>query len=141
MLVAGVLWAIVYGLVWGVAWFAFMESTWRDALADGDRQMPWTAIWTVWAVLNVPLGVATAAYLRQRDRIATESRALVAVVLVLWVPMTAGMIGWAWFESLSQVLIAIDSVVNLVGLAMASLVARAIVRGPYRPRATRQEAR
>jgi hypothetical protein len=64
VLVAGLLWAIVYSLVWGVAWFAFMRSAWYDALADGNRQMPWTEIWSIWAVLNVPLGVATAAYLR-----------------------------------------------------------------------------
>ena len=129
VLVAGLLWAIVYSLVWGVAWFAFMRSAWYDALADGNRQMPWTEIWTIWAVLNVPLGMATAAYLRQRERVATESKGLIAVVLVLWVPMTAGMTGWAWSESLSLALIAIDSAVNLVGLAIASLLARAIVRG------------
>jgi hypothetical protein len=129
ILAAGLLWAIAYGLVWGVAWFAFMRSAWYSALADGNRQMPWTEIWTIWAVLNVPLGMATAAYLRHRDRAAAESRALTAVVLVLWVPMTVGMTGWAWFESLSLVLIAIDSAVNLVGLAIASLLARAIVRG------------
>ena len=128
VLLAGLLWAIVYSLVWGVAWFAFMRSAWYDALADGNRQMPWTEIWTIWAVLNVPLGIATAAYLRQRERVATESRTLIAVVLVLWVPMTVGMTGWAWSESLSLALIAIDSAVNLVGLAIASLLARAIVR-------------
>jgi hypothetical protein len=43
--------------------------------------------------------------------------------------MTVGMTGWAWSESLSLKLIAIDSAVNLVGLAIASLLARAIVRG------------
>ena len=129
VLAAGLLWAIVYSLVWGVAWFAFMRSAWYDALADGNRQMPWTEIWTIWAVLNVPLGMATAAYLRQRERVATESKGLIAVVLVLWVPMTAGMTGWAWSESLSLALIAIDSAVNLVGLAIATLLARAIVRG------------
>jgi hypothetical protein len=129
VLVAGLLWAIVYSLVWGVAWFAFMRSAWYDALADGNRQMPWTEIWSIWAVLNVPLGVATAAYLRQRGRAVPESRALIAVVLVLWAPMTVGMTGWAWSESLSLKLIAIDSAVNLVGLAIASLLARAIVRG------------
>ena len=128
VLVAGLLWAIVYSLVWGVAWFAFMRSAWYDALADGNRQMPWTEIWSIWAVLNVPLGMATAAYLRHRDRVAPKSNALVAVVLVLWVPMTIGMAGWAWYESISLGLIAVDSAVNLVGLAGASLLAGAVVR-------------
>ena len=130
VLVAGLLWALVYSLVWGVAWFAFMRSVWYSALADGNREMPWTEIWSTWAVLNVPLGMATAAYLRPRGRVAPESRALIAVVLVLWVPMTVGMTGWAWFESLSLGMIAIDSAVNLVGLAVASVLARAVVRDP-----------
>lgn len=135
VIVAGLLWAIVYSLVWGVAWFAFMRSAWYDALAEGDRQMPWTEIWSVWAVLNAPLGIATAAYLRQRGSAASESRALIAVVLVLWIPMTAGMFSWAWSESLSLGMITIDSVVNLIGLAVASLLARAVVRGPQPPHA------
>lgn len=132
MLVAGLLWAIVYGLVWGVAWFTFMRSVWYDALADGNRRMPWTEIWSIWGVLNLPLGVATAAYLRQQGRAAPGSRALIAVVLVLWVPMTVGMIGWAWSESLSLGMIAIDSAVNLVGLAVASLLARWLTRALHR---------
>lgn len=128
ILFAGLLWAIVYGLVWAVAWFVFMRAAWYRALADGGRQMPWTEIWSTWALLNIPLGIATAAYLRQPERVASRSRALIAVVLVLWIPMTVGMTGWAWYESLSLGLIAVDSAVNLVGLAVASLLARAVVR-------------
>lgn len=128
ILVAGVLWAIAYGLVWAVAWFAFMRAEWYGALAVGDRVMPWTEIWTVWAVLNVPLGMATAAYLRQRERDTPTANAFLAVVLVLWVPMTVGMTGWAWYESLSLTMIALDSAVNLVGLAVASHLARSVVR-------------
>ena len=127
VLLAGLVWAIVYGLVWGVAWFGFMRAAWYDALADGNRQMPWSEIWSIWAVLSVPLGIATAAYLRQRNRVVPSSKALLAVVLVLWVPMTIGMFGWAWYESISLALIAVDSAVNLVGLAGASLLARALV--------------
>jgi hypothetical protein len=37
---------------------------------------------------------------------------------------------WAWYESLALGLIAVDSTVNLVGLAVASLLARALVRKP-----------
>lgn len=131
VLVAGLLWAIIYSLVWGVAWFAFMRSAWYGALAANSRQMPWSEIWSIWAVLNVPLGLATAAYLRHRERVAPRSTDLVAVVLVLWVPMTIGMVGWAWYDSLSLKLIALDSAVNLGGLAVASLVAHAIVRGQH----------
>ena len=128
ILVAGLLWAIAYGLVWAVAWFAFMRAEWYGALAVGDRVMPWTEIWSIWAVLNVPLGMATAAYFRQRERDTPKANALLAVVLVLWVPMTVGMTGWAWYESLSLTMIALDSAVNLVGLALASHLARSVVR-------------
>lgn len=127
---AGLLWALVYGLVWGVAWFAFMRAAWYGALVDGNRQMPWSEIWIIWAILNLPLGVATAAYLGRPHRAGSPSRELVAVVLVLWVPMTLGMFVWAWYESLALGLIAVDSAVNLVGLAVASLLARALVREP-----------
>ncbi len=137
ILVAGLLWAITYGLVWAVAWFAFMRAEWYGALAVSDRVMPWTEIWSIWAVLNVPLGMATAAYFYQRERDTVKANALMAVVLVLWVPMTVGMTGWAWYESLSLTLIAVDSAVNLAGLALAShlvrSVVRSVVRGPRLP--------
>lgn len=135
ILLAGLLWAIAYGLVWAAAWFAFMRAEWYSALAVSDRVMPWTEIWSVWAVLNVPLGMATAAYFRQRERDTPKANALMAVVLVLWVPMTVGMTGWAWFESLSLTMITLDSAVNLVGLAVASHLARSVVRR-YAPVAT-----
>lgn len=133
VLVAGLLWAFAYSLVWGMAWFAFMRAAWYGALAVGDRQMPWTEIWSIWAVLNVPLGLATAAYLRHRERLSSSANALLPVVLVLWLPMTLGMTVWAWYESLSLTLIAVDSAVNLAGLAFASYVTRAVVRRQWSP--------
>jgi hypothetical protein len=80
-LVAGVLWAVVYAVVWGIAWLVFMRSAWYAAL--GTREMPWTAIWSVWAALNVPLGVAVAAYLRRDEPVQTTARPLISAVLVL----------------------------------------------------------
>lgn len=133
VLVAGLLWALAYGLAWVVAWFAFMRAEWYGALAVSNRVMPWTEIWSVWAVLNVPLGMATAVYFRQRERETPQANALMAVVLVLWVPMTLGMTVWAWYESLSLTMIALDSAVNLVGLAVASHLARLVVRRHARP--------
>lgn len=127
-LVAGVLWAVVYGVVWGIAWIAFMRSAWYGA--PGTREMPWTEIWFVWAALNLPLGVAVATYLRRDEHARAGARTLIAAVLVLWTPMTIGMFGWAWFESLSLVLITIDSAVNLVGLMAASWIARVVVHRP-----------
>ena len=125
VLLAGLVWAIGYGLVWGLAWFGFMRAAWFGALASGNREMPWAEVWTVWAVLNLPLGVATVAYLGRRGPAASGRKTIVAAVLVLWVPMTIGMMTWAWYESLSQRVIAIDSAVNLAALAVASLAGRA----------------
>lgn len=128
-LVAGVLWAVVYAIVWWIAWLVFMRSAWHAAL--GTREMPWTEIWSVWAALNVPLGIAVAAYLRRDAHVQTAARPLMAAVLVLWAPMTMGMVGWAWSESISLALITIDSAVNFVGLLAASWVARVLVRRSY----------
>jgi hypothetical protein len=125
---AGLLWAVIYGLAWGIAWITFMRTTWYNAVGAA-RPMPWSEIWTVWSVLNVPLGLAIAAFLRGSRREVRRSRTLVNVVLVLWVPMTLGMFGWAWYESLSLVLIAIDSAVNLIGLAGATLAADRAIGG------------
>lgn len=128
ILVAGLLWAITYGLVWAVAWFAFMRAEWYGALAVGGRVMPWEEIWTIWAVLNVPLGVATAAYFRPSGGGDSRANRPHAVVLVLWLPMTVGMTVWAWYESLSLIVIALDSAVNLAALALATHLARIVVR-------------
>lgn len=127
-LVAGLLWAIAYSLVWAVAWFAFMRAEWYGALAVSGRVMPWDEIWTIWAILNIPLGVATAAHFRQHERAAAKAHTIFTVVMVLWIPMTIGMTAWAWYESLSLTMIALDSAVNLVGLAVASQLARRMMR-------------
>lgn len=35
---AGVLWAVVYNLLWGTAWIAFMRREWLAAMAAWGRQ-------------------------------------------------------------------------------------------------------
>lgn len=98
--------------------------------------MPWSEIWLVWVVLCVPLGVALAAYLQGARRDSGRSKPLIAVVLALWVPMTLGMYGWAWFDGISLWLITLDSLVNLVAIAGASVLADAVsaVRAGVAPR-------
>jgi hypothetical protein len=39
----------------------------------------------------------------------------------VWVLMTMGMARWGWQDSLSMRVIALDSIVNLVGMVAASL--------------------
>ncbi len=113
---AGVLWAAVYNSVWGVAWFAFMQREWLDATAALKHGMPWTEIWLVSVVLTLPLGVATMAYAARR------ARAALAAALALWLPMTLGMAGWGWHESLSARILVLDSAVNLFAIGAAVLV-------------------
>ena len=122
VLAGGVLWAAVYNLVWGVAWFAFMRREWLDAMAAIKQPLPWTPqFWVVWVALTLPIGVATMAYVAGRARSAPVPKAALGASLALWVVMTIGMAGWGWQESLSMRLITLDSAVNLVGLVAASL--------------------
>ena len=113
----GVLWAAVYNVVWGVAWFSFMRTEWRNAFAAIGRPLPWTTgLWIVWISLTLPIGVAIVAYAANPARTVSFLKEAVRAGMALWLVMTAGMAVWAWQESLSIGIIAQDSVVNLVAL-------------------------
>ena len=117
---SGALWAVVYNLVWGVAWFAFMRREWLDAAAAIRRPLPWTAeVWFLWVVLTLPMGVAIMAY--AAGRAPSAPKAAVYAAVPLWLLMTLGMAIWGRQESLSMRVIAMDSTVNLVGMVAASL--------------------
>ncbi len=118
----GVLWAVVYDLVWGVAWLAFMRREWLDAVAANKRPLPWTPdFWVVWSAVNLPIGVAIMAYVASRARSASAPKTAVYAGVAMWLLMTVWMAGWGWQQSLSFRLIVLDSTVNLVGLVAASL--------------------
>lgn len=111
---------VVYNLVWGVAWFAFMRREWLDAVAAIRQPLPWTAeVWFLWVALTLPIGVAIMAYAASRARSAPKTAVYVAVAV--WLLMTLGMAAWGWQESLSMRVIAMDSTVNLIGMVAASL--------------------
>ncbi len=117
---SGALWMVVYNLLWGVAWFAFMQREWLEAAAAIRRPQPFTAeVWFLMVVLSLPIGVAIMAYTASRARFAAKSALYAA--LALWVLMTMGMAGWGWQESLSLRVIALDSIVNLAAMVAASL--------------------
>lgn len=120
MLVSGVVWAVVYNLVWGLAWFAFMRQEWAAAAGSGSS-MPWNTIWIVWCMLSILLGVACMAYVRNRIAGARAGvRATLAAAGAVWVPLTAGMVIWAWQVSVSLRVASLDSIVNLVALLAGS---------------------
>ena len=126
---SGALWATVYNLVWGVAWFAFMRDEWTETMSSVGRESPWVAeVWFLWATLTLPVGVAVMAYAAGQLR-APSKPALYAAV-GLWLPMALAMGVWAWQESLPMRVIAWDSAVNLVGMVAASLAGGWSLREP-----------
>ena len=116
---SGALWTVVYNFLWGVAWFAFMQREWTDAMAAIRRQQPFTAeIWFLWVVLTLPIGVAIMAYAAGRARPALKAT---YAALSLWLLMTLGMFGWGSGASLSLRVMTLDSTVNLAAMVAASL--------------------
>ena len=119
---SGALWALVYNLLWGVAWFAFMRKEWLVA-AGARRPLPFTPeVWFLWVVLTLPIGVALMAYSATQVRPAPKA---LSATLSLWLLMTLGMAGWGAQRPLSMRVIALDSVVNLVAMVVAAALAAA----------------
>jgi len=128
VIVGGALWAAVYNLVWGIAWFVFMRREWRDAFAAIKRPLLFTAdIWIFWIALTLPIGVAIVVYASNPARSVSAPQATVFAGVTLWLVMTAGMATWSWQNSLSIRIIALDSFVNLVAMMVPALFARPAV--------------
>ena len=116
----GALWALVYNILWGIAWFAFMRSEWEQAAAASHRPMPWTAeVWFLWAVLTAPLGVTITAYAAGRKPLLY--RAAVSSSAAMWLLLTVAMGAYSLSQSLSPRVIALDSLVNVVAVLAAAL--------------------
>ena len=118
VVVGGVFWALLYNLVWGVAWFVFMREEWRSAAAAIGRPMPWTAeVWILWGILALPLGAAIVAYAASPARSALKGSLHACVAM--WAVLTPGMaISCIQF---SMRVIALDASVNLVAMLVASV--------------------
>jgi len=118
----GAVWTLVYNLIWGVAWFAFMRGEWERGTAAIHHEMPFTAeVWFLMVVLSVPMGIAIMAY--TRDRPEAARRAAVSAALVLWLVFTVPMFIHAMQQSLPMRVIVLDSGVNLIAVIAASLAA------------------
>ena len=123
LLAGGVLWAVAYNSIWGLAWFAFMRGEWLHATTAFGRGMPWTEIWVVSVALTLPLGVATMVYVAGRADTKRRPHPALAASFALWLPMTMGMTGWGWIESLSARILVLDAAVNLLAIAAAGIAA------------------
>lgn len=122
-IVGGVLWAASYNLVWGIAWFSFMQQEWSRATAAIDQALPWTPLfWAFWIPTTVLLGIAIMAYLVSRPNRAAITRAATAASFAIWILAAAGMGVWGWHESLAASTVVLDSLVNLFAMAAAGAV-------------------
>ena len=118
---AGSLWATVYNIIWGAAWFAFMRDEWIQATASAGRPMPWTVeVWFVWALLMLPIGIGIAAYAAGKQ---SAIRAALSTAMVLWIVLTVAMAIHALPEKVGLRIIILDSAVNLGALLAASFAA------------------
>lgn len=125
VIAGGMLWAMVYNLVWGVAWFIFMRREWRDAFAAIHRPLLFTAdLWIFWIVLTFPIGLAIVAFAANPARSVSATRATLYAGMILWLVMTVGMATWSWQDGLSIRIIVLDCIVNLVALLVPALFAR-----------------
>src|SRR2546423_10146948 len=115
---SGALWALLYNLVWAVAWFAFMREEWRTAAAAIGRPMPWTGdVWILCGILTLPLGAAIVAYAASPGR--CPRKGALHACFAMWAVLTPGMaISCIQF---SMRVIALDASVNLIAMLVASL--------------------
>jgi hypothetical protein len=103
-----------------LAWFAFMRGEWEQAVAVIRRPLPWTAeVWFLWVLMTVPMGVAIMAYTAGRAR--STNVAAVLATAVVWLVLTVPMGAYSLAQAVPMRVIVLDSSVNLVGLAAASI--------------------
>lgn len=120
VIASGALWAVVYNLVWGSAWFLFMRREWLEAVAALGRPLPWTAeVWLVWVILTVPLGVAIMAH---AEGLSLPPWKGPLAPVAVWLLLASGMTVWGIHESLSMRVLALDAFVNFVAIIVAWLV-------------------
>ena len=122
MITGGVVWAAVYNLLWGVAWFLFMRQEWLHAFGAIKSPLLFTAdVWILWITLTLPIGAAVVAYVASPARRGAARQSAVGAGMTLWLVMTLGMATWGRRSALPIRVISLDSIVNLIALVSASL--------------------
>ncbi len=120
VLAGSALWAVVYHLVWGVAWFAFMHREWEVAATAVGRPMPMTAeVWIITGILTLPLAAVILKYASDPARSALK--ASLHASAAMWAILTVAMAILCMQRSFSARIIVADSVINLIAMLAASV--------------------
>src|SRR5690242_10259854 len=119
--VSGIVWAAVYDLVWGVAWFAFMRAEWQEAFDSLGQPMLWTpGLWAVWIVVTCVLGIALAGHAADKP---SPLKVWLRGSLVMWLFVAGGSDAAFVMMSFPTPTIVLDTLVNLVGMFAAAFAA------------------
>lgn len=78
-------------------------------------------MWFAWVTITLVIGVLLAAYAKGQER--HPSLSTLYASISIWIVMTAGFCFWWRKQGFSIRVLALDSAVNLAGMAIASLVA------------------
>lgn len=117
---SGAVWTLAYNLIWGIGWFAFMRREWQVAVTAIGHPMPWTgAVWFLWGVLTVPIGIALMAY--SASRAPRETAAALTAAVAIWLVLALSMAAYSLSQALSIRVIVLDASVNLVAMVTAAL--------------------
>src|SRR5947209_18542755 len=96
----GVLWAVVYNLLWVAAWFAFKRKEWLDAVAASSPLPLTPEVWFLRAALTLPIGAPILAYPETHLRATPKAG---YATMDLWLRMTVGGAGRARKRGLARV--------------------------------------
>ena len=140
----GVLWGVVFNVLWMSAWFLFLRSEWLSAVAALGRTFPeGLGSWALWLVLTFGGGIFViwlyAALSRAFEGTPPEKRILVGygpgprtaagVGFIFWLITGLGpTLWWAHILSLSTGLVTSTMAVGLV----ADVVATVVGAWPYK---------
>lgn len=103
-----------------------MRAEWVSSSVSRGQPMPWTTeVWVLWVILTLPIGLAITAYSPNHKQHPIAA-ALTAAGLV-WLLLTVGMVGYGWSDGVAARVLILDSAVNLVAMAGASLGATALM--------------
>ena len=116
----GVLWATVYNLPWGIAWFSFMRAEWLSAFSSIGQPMLWTAVvWYIWIALTLPMGMAAMAYAGSHSEAILRSAIVASMAVCALIVLGSDI--WFIQSSFPIRVIALDSAVNIIGIGLSAV--------------------